>query len=327
MGSRFSALALGSSVLALAVLVATACSSRDDGNLFAGQAGMGGSAASGGAGNASAGGLGGAPDDMHSDGGAPPAGGEGGDSSGGVSTGGATTGGSGPAKGGTGGAATGGSGPAKGGTGGMNTGGTSAGGEGGGQCQPAGTVKALQILSADTTACPGALILAPYGTLKASAPFYCCGTSDALNPFSVDVLGIQSAADSTSGALLFVVPEDATLGKQAIDLTCNGSGVTPLPLNVLGDLPPVVSATDVTVDMNVLNAALHIQGKNLKDITDVTLVGDQSAPCDVSDSTDFSLQCYPAAALPSGTYSVFVGREPCGYAANVPRVKLVASAP
>jgi hypothetical protein len=129
----------------------------------------------------------------------------------------------------------------------------------------------------------------------------CCWafTSDASSAFSI----IGTSNVDGGGSLALMVPADAPLGEQTIDVTCTGLTGSAL-INV--SAPPVVTDID---SMVYTNATLTITGENLGLVTNVDLAdGEVVRYCEITNQTDTSIECIPTY---TGTYWPVLTQENC----------------
>jgi hypothetical protein len=225
-----------------------------------------------------------------------------------------------------GGVSDGGASPIAGGTGGTSpnqAGEASVGGVPAFDCTPAGDTVGLSFKSNNTfRVCRGALGLLNFSVQTTDQQFVCCGTSSGRYGFE----GHGLSDNDGGGDVTFLVPPDAPLGAQTLNLTCAAGVIaTPISINVTDDGFPVVDSVTATV---APNGNVTIVGSNLLNVDRMRAVpvdpnGEQFyCNIDTQSATAEKVTCKLSGGTPAGDYVIGVFTAYCG-ATNSPKFKVI----
>lgn len=164
--------------------------------------------------------------------------------------------------------------------------------------------------------CRGARLYVDFNATSSDHDITCCGVSNAKPAWGTALAGV--APESTNGLFGFIVPADAPLGLQAMDVTCSTGKADAFSLEVKAGAPPVV--TDVASEQVMVGDPVVINGSNLAGVTSVMAYGSEGTAfecvIDAEQSTDTKLQCGFSDVVPTGIFQLRVAQENCGWAVN-----------
>jgi len=164
--------------------------------------------------------------------------------------------------------------------------------------------------------CRGARQFIPFNATSSDHDITCCGVSNAEPAWGTPLAGV--APEGTSGLFDFVVPADAPLGLQGIDVTCSTGKADVFALEVKEGAPPVV--TGVASEQVLVDDPVVINGSNLAGVTSVRAYGSEGTEfeciIDAEQSNDSKVQCYFNDNVPTGIFQLRVSQEGCGWAVN-----------
>lgn len=171
--------------------------------------------------------------------------------------------------------------------------------------------------------CRGAIVTASFTATTADDLFTCCGLSDGVAPYAVDIGGKTTGREGDAyGNVAVAVPAFAPFGVSHITATCTGGPATnTIDVDVQeGTLP---SVDGFQTNPITSSDTLTINGSNLGLVTTITAVSvdgnNSNVDCviDTQQQFDDAVSCTLSDISP-GDYYIKVEQADCGAAVNLP---------